>query len=310
MKTFVAFTAFAAALGAANPAHAQGEREIALLAVLGQEQLAREEAAAAARQQAALEAETRLLRAYREYLTNARVVARKVITSKLESVNQEKVESLRRQARIIIEEVTPDTKQRVIKELDPIYQQLESVLAATSDELAKASPELLALRRKVAPGSGRALDWIDDTAVMYALCTDKNDQAVIQMNIGVREQLTSDEAQAIDLTNRRRLVLGLRPLAIDMKLVECARDHSNDMVTLGFFSHNSPVAGKASFQDRAKNFGTEASGENIAAGYNTGVSVVIGWWYSPGHLKNMMSRGHGRIAVGQKDQTYTQMFGR
>ena len=40
------------------------------------------------------------------------------------------------------------------------------------------------------------------------------------------------------------------------------------------------------------------------------MAVTKGWWYSPGHLKNMMAKGWKRIAVGQTDDYYTQMFGR
>ena len=40
------------------------------------------------------------------------------------------------------------------------------------------------------------------------------------------------------------------------------------------------------------------------------MAVTIGWWRSPGHLKNMMGKSHKRISVGQEQKHYTQMFGR
>ncbi len=292
----------------------QDQREIDLIAQLGKEEIARREAAALAAEEAAhkqlLEEQSRLRAVYAEYLGAARRAAQRAVAVKRKSANAEQIDALRREARVIIDEVTSETKQRVPAELDPIYEKLEQMLAVSSEDLFSANPDLAALRKRLSPGSGSDLDWVDESAILYALCEDKNGAEVIAGNIPHREKLSKDEAEAIDLCNRRRLVLGLSPLAIDMQLVECSRDHSSDMVSLNFFAHESPVEGKKTPWDRAKNFGTSASGENIAAGYNNGRAVTIGWWYSPGHLQNMMGRGHLRIGVGQKNQHYTQMFGR
>lgn len=296
------------------PAGAQDQREIDLIAELGKEEIARRAAAAQAAEEAAhkqlLEEQSRLRAVYAEYLGEARRAAQRAVAIKRKSANAEQIDAFRREARIIIDEVTPETKARVPAELDPIYEKLEQMLAVSSADLITANPDLGALRKRLSPGSGSDLDWVDESAILYALCEDKAGAEVIAGNIPHREKLSKDEAEAIDLCNRRRIVLGLNPLAIDMQLVECSRDHSNDMVTLNFFAHESPVEGKKTPWDRAKNFGTSASGENIAAGYNNGRAVTIGWWYSPGHLQNMMGRGHLRIGLGQKNQHYTQMFGR
>lgn len=291
---------------------AQGKREIDLIAELGKEVVAQREAAAAAaaeaEHQARLEEQSRLRAVYQQYLGESRRAAQQAIAKKWRAANQEEVEALRRQAMIVIELVNDETKKRVHDELDPLYEKLEALIAVTPDELLKANPTLNELHKKL--GVGNDLAWVDQAAILYALCPDDEQAKVIAANVPLRENLSEDEAQAIDLCNRRRLVLGLSALAIDDKLVAAARDHSADMVSLGFFSHDSPVEGKAKFWQRAKNFGTTAQGENIAAGYNNGTAVTMGWWYSPGHLKNMMNSSHRRIGVGQKDQHYTQLFGR
>ncbi|MFN3166001.1 MAG: CAP domain-containing protein [Phycisphaeraceae bacterium] len=314
LSVLAGFLAVGLALIPPQHAGAQDQREIDIIAQIGQETIAQRRAEAAAAEEAAhqarLEEQSRLRAVYQQYLGDARRAAQKAINIKRKAASSDQVDALRRQARVVIDEVDDATKQRVRNELDPLFEKLEAAISLTPDELLESDAELAALRKRVAPGAGNDIDWVDKAAILYALCPDDNAAKVIAANIPLREKLSADEAQAIDECNYRRLLLGLNPLAIDMKLVECSRDHSKDMVTLGFFAHNSPVEGKETPWKRAENFGTKASGENIAAGYNNGNAVTMGWWYSPGHLKNMMGRGHNRIGVGQEKQHYTQMFGR
>lgn len=299
-------------MGLALPTLAQNQREVTLIAKLAFEQIAQREAEAAAQieaeHQARLEEQSRLKQVYQTYLGSARRTAQSLIADKRRKATQEQVDALRRQARIIIDEVEDATKQRIPKELDPVFEQLEKLIAVTPDEMLTANPQLIKMRQEL--GRQNDLGWVDQAAILYALAPTKQDAEVVAGNVKFREQVSVDEAQAIDEANRRRMILGLNPLTIDMKLVACGRDHSSDMIAHDFFAHDSPVPGKATPWDRAKNFGTTASGENIAAGYADGMAVTIGWWRSPGHLKNMMGKGHNRIAVGQKQKHYTQMFGR
>ena len=299
-------------LGVSLPALAQDQREVSLIAKLAFEQIAQREAEAAAaleaEHQARLEEQSRLKQVYQQYLGAARRTAQGLIADKRRKATQEQVDTLRRRARVIIDEVQDATKQRIPTELDPIYETLEKAIALTPEELIKSNAQLGKFRREL--GGGADLNWVDQAAILYALAPTKQDAQIVANNVKFREQLSADEAQAMDEANRRRMVLGLNPLAIDMKLVACSRDHSSDMIKHNFFAHDSPVEGKKTPWDRAKNFGTSASGENIAAGYANGLAVTVGWWRSPGHLKNMMGKGHSRIAVGQEQKHYTQMFGR
>ncbi len=299
-------------IGLALPALGQDQHEVTLIAKLAFEQIAQREAEAAAKleaeHQARLEEQSRLKQVYQTYLGSSRRTAQTLIADKRRKASQEQVDALRRQARIIIDEVQDATKQRIPKELDPVFEKLEKMIAVTPEEMFDANPQLTKMHKEL--GRGNDLGWVDQAAILYALAPTKEEAEVVASNVKFREQVSDDEAQAIDEANRRRMILGLNPLAIDMKLVECSRDHSSDMIKHGFFAHDSPVPGKATPWDRAKNFGTNASGENIAAGYKDGMVVTIGWWRSPGHLKNMMGKGHNRIAVGQEQKHYTQMFGR
>lgn len=292
-------------------ASAQDAREVRLLEELGVELIERRAAEAAAKAEAEhrarLEEQSRLKAQYQDYLGAARRAALSVIKSKRSAVDAETVASLRGKARVVINEVNDATKDRVRKELDSYYETLSVAISTTPAQLGTADSRLDTARKRL---GGRGLVWLDKAAIMYALCTTEADAKVIAGNIQLRENLSKDEADAVDECNLRRLVLGLRPLAIDEKLVACGRDHSSDMRRLGFFAHDSPVAGKKKFTDRAKNFGVKAHGENIAMGYADGVSVTLGWWYSPGHLKNMMNKSWKRIGVGQDQRHYTQLFGR
>lgn len=294
-----------------GPALAQDTREVELIAELGVEMIAEREAAKAAAIEAEhrriLEEQSELKQMYRDYLGEARRTAQALIDARRRQAAPEQVDRLRAQALAVVATVDDATKQRVRDELDKHFDQLERGISVSPEQLLGASPKLATAYKRL---GDQDLGWVNRTAILYALCPTPDEAKVIAGNVKFRERLTADEAASIDETNRRRLILGLEPLAVDIKLVEAGRDHSKDMVERGFFSHDSPVPGKEKFTDRAKNFGTTAGGENIAAGYSDGRAVTVGWWYSPGHLKNMMAKGWKRIGVGQHQQHYTQMFGR
>jgi uncharacterized protein YkwD len=135
---------------------------------------------------------------------------------------------------------------------------------------------------------------------------------ILEMNakIAAKEEIPAEEVKGIEECNLWRLLVGLNACVIDPKLCDAARDHSKDMAEQGFFAHESPVAGKKTPWDRAGNFGTSASGENIFAGSPSSHSANSGWFYSPGHHKNMFSPGQNRIGLGQHESHWTQMFGR
>jgi len=134
------------------------------------------------------------------------------------------------------------------------------------------------------------------------------DRKALAANRELRGEVPREELLGTLELNRIRYLLGLPMVRIDPRLSDAARDHSKDMATLGFFSHTSPVKGKERFGQRAANFGTSASAENIAAGQSTGRGAIRAWWYSPGHHKNMLG-GHGRTGLGQHGRMWTQMFG-
>ncbi|MCK5944044.1 MAG: CAP domain-containing protein [Planctomycetes bacterium] len=159
------------------------------------------------------------------------------------------------------------------------------------------------------PGDPGRIDEALRFATFAVLPMSSGDHKALVFNESLRARIPHEEYLGTLELNRIRFLLGLPLLRIDEKLSDAARDHSKDMATLGFFSHTSPVPGKERFGQRAANFGTSASAENIAAGQRTGHGAIRAWWYSPGHHKNMLA-GHRRTGLGQHDAMWTQLFGR
>lgn len=94
-----------------------------------------------------------------------------------------------------------------------------------------------------------------------------------------------EAVQFAELLNSRRLIIGMKPLLLGEKLSAACAQHSEEMVTLKYFAHESPVPANKSPWDRVKNAGFEGSGggECIYAGGSAPRDAHTGWWYSDGH---------------------------
>lgn len=121
------------------------------------------------------------------------------------------------------------------------------------------------------------------------------------------------EKQVATLVNQERKKAGLSPLQLDTKLSDVARTKSKDMMTKGYFDHQSPTYGSPF--DMMKQFGItyRAAGENIAKGQQTPEEVMNSWMNSSGHRANILSANFTAIGVGfvkgSDGTTYwTQMF--
>jgi len=121
--------------------------------------------------------------------------------------------------------------------------------------------------------------------------------------------LTVDEKMMYDLINQERAKAGLKPLEIDMRLVESARAKSRDMIANNYFSHTSPTWG--GFSVIIRQFaGNDYSylGENLA-----GAPSVSGahsnLMKSDGHRKNILGYNYTHIGIGIVDGgPYGKMF--
>ena len=125
------------------------------------------------------------------------------------------------------------------------------------------------------------------------------------------------ERRAFEQTNVARAKNGLRTLIWDPELCRMARKHSEQMATLGYFSHETPEG--LQLKERARANGIlhfRVIGENIA--YNKGYDdpggfAVERWLTSSGHRANMLFPGFQASAIGSyvaaDGSTYlTQVF--
>ncbi|HKY51684.1 MAG TPA: CvpA family protein [Candidatus Limnocylindria bacterium] len=128
-------------------------------------------------------------------------------------------------------------------------------------------------------------------------------------------RLTADmvaERQMLELVNEERTAAGLRPLAWDESLVPVARQHSEEMFRLKYFSHQSPVSGSPFDRLRTAGIRYTRAGENLA--YAQSVAVAHrGLMQSPGHRENILrpeftQMAVGVISAGPYGRMFTQLF--
>lgn len=212
----------------------------------------------------------------------------------------------------------------------PAIEGLKKLIMPSAKEILATAPVALDQQRKLVFTLAKFRDAIVDTAVLHdeekaqetILQTEKNTVSsfaglprdglrIMEENDKLAEKgnVPEDERQGIREVNEWRLLLGLNALSIDSKLCDASRGHSEDMNKNNFFAHESPIAGKKTPWDRAANEGTKASGENIYMGSTSPASANKGWFYSPGHHKNMFKASHNRIGLGRYGSHWTQMFG-
>ena len=105
------------------------------------------------------------------------------------------------------------------------------------------------------------------------------------------------ERQLFDLVNEERTQRGIDALVLDERLVPVARSHSQEMFTLKYFSHESPVSGSPFDRLKAARITYSRAGENLA--YAQSVAVAHrALMESPGHRENILRPEFTRIGIG------------
>ena len=259
--------------------------------------------------------------------------AQNLLRTRFSKRDPKEIDSLR-EAVLALGRKTDLSKEEIVAKGDPAMAKLNELLWIDPKDVLAAAPSLKTRRDELVELGGhwfRAADYVakhgprreggpqeappfehvlaadEMLATALTLATSDADREALIANVALESQIDFEEANGIRDLNRVRLLLGLKPLRIDVKLCEAGRDHSKDMVEKKFFSHDSPVPGKATPWDRAKRFGTTAHAENIAAGARTGPETNLQWFHSPGHHKNMLGN-HSRIGLGRYENTWTEMF--
>lgn len=124
-------------------------------------------------------------------------------------------------------------------------------------------------------------------------------------------KLGESERALLDLTATYRLRLGRAPLRWDDRLEEAARQHSDEMEKLGYFSHVSPVAKYATLTKRMELAGFRSAwvGENLALGNDPPPDILLALQDSPGHHRNLAFAEYSRVAIARTGEHWTMCFG-
>jgi uncharacterized protein YkwD len=132
------------------------------------------------------------------------------------------------------------------------------------------------------------------------------DTGAVETCTGESIQLSGDEKRVLDLHNWTRAEYGLQPLCLHSVLTEAARTHSQEMLDVGYFGHESSDGRTA--EGRVEGFGYTSSGysywaigENI--GWGTGYKGLPDhrfeeWMASSDHRPNILSEDFDEIGIG------------
>ena len=198
---------------------------------------------------------------------------------------------------------------------------LEAALAEDPDYI--AAEACLAATYQALGDSERAVDhyWAVQRSVRPALPPGAGKAATRE-----RERLVECEALILIRANDERRKAKLPLLIPDPLLAQVARQHSEEMRDLDYFSHESPTEGLTTirdrFQSRVKNAAEYEIAENIArrwaeGAYSLSPECILqthkDWMQSPGHRENILNKQLERIGVGiavnaEGDYWATQFF--
>ncbi|MBI2942535.1 MAG: CvpA family protein [Chloroflexi bacterium] len=140
-----------------------------------------------------------------------------------------------------------------------------------------------------------------------------NNRQRLDLPTSVSVQLDpSAETHLLTLLNLERAAAGLPPLVMDDRLRAIAQSHSEEMVRLAYFAHESPLTGALVDRLRRASIRYAAAGENLA--YAPTVDAAHrGLMDSPEHRQNILSPAFRRIGIGAVNavpggRLFTQIF--
>ena len=162
-------------------------------------------------------------------------------------------------------------------------------------------------------------------ALLYG-CGTTNDIQYVLANDSYRcEEFDVTKEQMISLINRARMSsrnCGYKiytqagPVSWNPTLARAALNHSVDMATKDFVSHEGSDGNEVSYRVETVGYSWIIVGENISAGRENSEEVVTAWLQSPVHCENIMQQRFTEIGAAcfhNKDTKYktfwTVVFG-
>jgi len=124
--------------------------------------------------------------------------------------------------------------------------------------------------------------------------------------------LTAQEAAMLNLLNQERMRNGLAALQVDNRLVNVARQKSQDMLANNYFGHTSPTYGSPFQMMRAAGISYRTAGENLA-GASSAETAHSALMNSSGHRANILNPAYTHVGIGAVSGSrfgmlFTQMF--
>jgi uncharacterized protein YkwD len=105
------------------------------------------------------------------------------------------------------------------------------------------------------------------------------------------------EARILDLLNADRVAARRKPVAVDGKLADAARAHSEDMVAHAFFAHVSPTTGTTEDRLRRAHLLFGHYGENLSHA-GSAEEAHRGLMQSPAHREAMLDADFTHVGIG------------
>ena len=158
-----------------------------------------------------------------------------------------------------------------------------------------------------------ALAGPDDSAPLFVTKLGADQSQALDLPDGLT--LVADpeaEQEMLTLVNGERTSRGLPALELDPRLVPIARQHSEEMFTLKYFGHQSPVTGSPFDRLAAAKIPYSRAGENLAYAHSVAVAQR-GLMDSQGHRENILRPeftriGIGVISAGSYGRMFSQLF--
>ncbi len=99
-------------------------------------------------------------------------------------------------------------------------------------------------------------------------------------------------------TNSERSSNGLSSLTLNSKLNSSAQSKANDMVSKDYWAHNTPSGQEPWVFFDSAGYVYQKAGENLAYGFSTSSSTIVGWMNSASHRANILDEAYTEVGFG------------
>jgi len=160
---------------------------------------------------------------------------------------------------------------------------------------------------------------LDEQFDPIEVCFSKKDrdeiEEIYEFNATGPLSATDDERRYARILNDYRLMLGLDAMELDDRLVVASRKHSQEMLDMSYFAHESPVAENRSPGMRAQKEGYSGGVMENCATSRDAQGAFDGWYTSSGHHRGLITGskqlgiGHSVHQGGGRGSQWTMMAG-